>query len=341
MHRTIRTLALAGCAAAALNGPALAQDKVTLKFADWMSLSHYTVSEAAIPFMDKVRELSGGNIEIQHFPAEQLGKAKDALSLVQSGIADIANISPSYIPDKFALTSVAELPAMFDTACQGSEAVAKLSEGDGIIAQREFQPNKVHVLASIAYAPYKVLTVSRPVKTAEDFRGLKLRTAGGAMDLTATALDAISVRMPGPDILPSMSRGTLDGALAPLQSVRVFDLQTVLKHQTTDVSLGSFVTMYVISDRAWQALSEENRKVLSEAGHHAAKAHCTYVDTEEPKVIESLAADGVVPNEMDEGQLAVVEEKLSSVQQAWAKSLDDRGRPGSETLKAFIEAVGK
>lgn len=101
MLRTISTLALAGCAAAALNGSALAQDKVTLKFADWMSLSHYTVSHAAVPFMDKVRELSGGNIEILHFPAEQLGKAKDALSLVQSGVADIANISPSYIPDKF------------------------------------------------------------------------------------------------------------------------------------------------------------------------------------------------------------------------------------------------
>lgn len=340
MRISIRTLALAGVAAA-LCGPASAQDKVTLKFADWMPLSHYTVTEAAVPFMDKVKELSGGALEIQHFPAEQLGKAKDALSLVQSGVADIANISPSYIPDKFALTSVAELPAMFDTACQGSQAVAKLVEGDGIIGEREYKPNKVRVLTSIAYAPYKVGTVKNAIRKAEDFRGLKLRTAGGAMDLTAAALGAISVRMPGPDILPSMTRGTLDGALFPLQSVRVFDLQTVLKHQTTDVSLGSFVTTYVISDRAWEALSEENRNILTEAGHFAATAHCNYVDAEEPKAIESLAADGVAPNTMDEGELAVVEKELAGVQQQWAKTLDDRGRPGSETLKAFIEAVGK
>lgn len=340
MYRTLKLIALAGVAVMA-HGAAQAQDKVTLKFADWMSLSHYTVTQAAIPFMDKVKELSGGSLEIQHFPAEQLGKAKDALSLVQSGVADIANVSPSYIPDKFALTNVAELPAMFDTACKGSEAIAKLAEGDGIIAQREFQPNKVHVLTSIAYAPYKVLTATHPVRTAADFQGLKLRTAGGAMDLTATALGAISVRIPGPDILPSLSRGTLDGAMAPLQSVKVFDLQTALKHQTTDVSLGSFVTTYVISDRAWQALSEEHRNVLSEAGHYAAQAHCAYVDAEEPRVIEELAAEGVAPNTMDEGQLAVVEQELAGVQQAWAKSLDDRGRPGSETLNAFIEAVGK
>ena len=333
--------AMAGCAVLALQGAALAQDKVVLKFADWMSLSHYTVSQAAVPFMDKVKELSDGKLEIQHFPAEQLGKAKDALSLVQSGVADIANISPSYIPDKFALTSVAELPAMFGTACEGSKAVATLVEGDGIIAEREYKPNNVHVLTSIAYAPYKVGTVKKAIRKADDFRGLKLRTAGGAMDLTAAALGAISVRMPGPDILPSMTRGTLDGALFPLQSVRVFDLQTVLKHQTTDVSLGSFVTTYVISDRVWQTLSEENRKILTEAGHFSANAHCSYVDAEEPKAIESLAADGVAPNTMDEGELAIIEKELAGVQQQWAKSLDDRGRPGSDTLKAFVEAVGK
>lgn len=340
MPKAINILVVAQCAATALAIPAFAQEKVTLKFADWMSLSHYTVDQGAVPFMNKVSELSGGNIEIQHFPAEQLGKAKDALSLVQSGVADIANISPSYIPDKFALTSVAELPAMFDTACEGTEAIAKLVEGDGIIAQREFQPNKVHVLTSIVYAPYKVVTTSRPVRTVEDFRGLKLRTAGGAMDLTATALGAISVRIPGPDILPSLSRGTLDGALVPLQSVSVFDLQTALKHQTTDVSLGSFVTVYVISDRAWQSLSDEQRQVLTEAGKFASQAHCTYVDTEEPKVIEALAGAGMAPNTMDDGQLAAVQAELAGVQAEWAKTLDDRGRPGTETLQAFVAAVG-
>jgi TRAP-type C4-dicarboxylate transport system substrate-binding protein len=335
-----RTLALSVCAAAMV-GSAHAQEKVTLRFADWMATSHYTVSQAAVPFINKVKELSGGKLEIQHYPAEQLGKAKDALSLLQSGVADIANISPSYIADKFALTSVAELPAMFDSACQGSKGIAALVEGDGLIAKQEFKPNRVRVLASIAYAPYKVLTVSRKVSKVDDFKGLKLRTAGGAMDLTATALGAVSVRMPGPDVLPSMSRGTLDGALFPLQSVKVFDLQTVLKHQTTDGSLGSFVTVYAISDRAWNALSEENRKVLAEAGAYTAEAHCKYVDTEESKVAESLAKDGVAPNPFDDGQLALLEEKLAPVNASWAKTLDDRGRPGSETLKAFTQAIGK
>lgn len=340
MMKSKRILALSACAVAMV-GPAAAQDKVTLRFADWMPVSHYTVSQSALPFIQQAKEKSGGKLEIQHFPAEQLGKAKDALSLLQSGVADIANISPSYIADKFALTSVAELPAMFGTACQGSKGVAALVEGTGIIAAREFKPNGVRVLTSMAYAPYKVGTVVKKVSKVDDFRGLKLRTAGGAMDMTATALGAVSVRMPGPDILPSMTRGTLDGALFPLQSVRVFDLQTVLKHQTTNVSLGSFVTVYAISDRAWNKLSDANKKVLADAGHHAAKAHCEYIDAEEPKAIEALAKDGVAPNPMDDDQLPLLEAKLAPVKASWAKALDDRGRPGTETLKAFTAAVAK
>src|SRR5690606_24191003 len=156
--------AVAG-AAALLSIPAQAQEKIKLKFADWMPTSHYTVTHGAHPFMDKAKELSQGRIEFQYFPSEQLGKAKDLLTLVQSGAADIVDISPSYISDKFALSSVAELPAMFTTACQGSYAYAELAAEGGILAEREFKPNRIRVLASIAYAPYKVATVGQKVET--------------------------------------------------------------------------------------------------------------------------------------------------------------------------------
>lgn len=341
LQQQIKTLLAASAMAALASAQAAAQEKVTLKFADWMPLSHYTVENAAKPFMEKAKALSDGRIDIQYFPGEQLGKAKDALTLVQSGVADIVDISPSYITDKFVLSSVAELPAMFSSACEGTEAVAALVEGDGMIARNEFTPQGVRVLVSVAYAPYKVLTVANAVDEVGDFEGLKLRTAGGAMDITASQLGAISVRMPGPDILPSLSRGTLDGTLAPLQSVEVFDLQTVLKHMTTDVSLGSFVTVYAISDRAWQSLGADLQKALSEAGDFATRNHCEYVDGAEKKVIAKLEGDGVKANTMKPGQLAALEKELADVQEKWAATLDERERPGSEVLEAFRQQVGR
>ncbi len=320
---------------------ALAQDKIKLKFADWMPTSHYTVKQAAHPFMDKAKELSKGRIEFDYFPAEQLGKAKDLLTLLQSGAVDIVNISPAYMSDKLPLSSVAELPAMFNTACQGSLAYSALVRDGGILAAQEFKAYGARVLVSVAYAPYKVITTNRKVGSVADFSGLKLRTAGGAMDMTSSKLGAISVRMPGPDILTSMTRGTLDGSLVPLQSVKVFDIQTVAKHMTTDVSLGSFITVYAISDRAWGKMPVDIRTALSQAGNYATESHCSYVDTQEPKVIAELEKDGVKGNTMAPGQLALLNEQLASVANDWAVALDKRNRPGTAVLTEFRKSVGK
>lgn len=335
-----RTTALAAILLA-FGVPTHAQDKVQLKFADWMPLSHYTVTNAAKPFMEKAKELSGGKLEIKYYPAEQLGKAKDLLMLVQTGAADIVDISPAYMSDKLPLSSVAELPAMFNTSCEGTNAYAKLVQDGGTLQKNEFGPHKVRVLVSVAYAPYKVLTSNRKVETVKDFSGLKLRTAGGAMDITTNTLGAVPVRLPGPDILPSLSRGTLDGTLAPLQSVKVFDMQTVLRHMTTDVSLGSFITVYAISERAWSKLTPDMREVLTKAGEYATQTHCTYVDAQEPKVVQELEGDGVKGNTMAPGQLQVLNKQLEAVSANWAASLDKRGRPGTEVLTSFRQALEK
>src|SRR5690606_14514950 len=107
------------------------------------------------------------------------------------------------------------------------------------------------------------------------------------------------------------------------------------------VSLGSFITVYAISERAWKQLPEDMRKVLEEAGKHAQKTHCEYVDATEPKVIQELEGYGVVANHMAAGQLEALNTSLAEVGTQWAKSLDDRRRPGTDVLKAFQEAVAK
>lgn len=339
IKRTTRVLATAAAIGAVMIATgARAQEKVKIKFADWMPLSHYTVVNGAKVFMDKAVELSKGKIEFQYFPSEQLGKAKDMATLAQSGVADIVDISPSYISEKFPLSSVAELPAMFKTACEGTNAYGALVKPGGVLAENEFKPAGVHVLTWVAYAPYKVLTTKKEVVSVHDFQGLKLRTAGGSMDLTANKLSAVSVRMAGPDILPSLQRGTLDGALAPLQSVKVFDLQTVLKHMTTDVSLGSFITVYAVSDRAWARFPQDVKNALTQAGAFASRNHCEFVDREEGKVIADLEKSGIKGNVMAPGQLKALEDSLVSLRTDWAASLDKRNRPGTRVLDAFLHA---
>lgn len=103
-------LVLAGSA-----GSAFADDTITIKFAMAVPPTHFTAVAGGKFFMDRATELSKGRIKFEWYPAEQLGKAKDMLALVQTGVADMADVVPGYVPDKLPLSGVAELPGQIET----------------------------------------------------------------------------------------------------------------------------------------------------------------------------------------------------------------------------------
>lgn len=330
----VRSLAVAGLGLA-LSQPAMAQGTVTIKFADWMPLSHPVSAEGGTAFMKKVAELSGGKIDLKFYPAEQLGKAKDSLQLAQTGVADIVNIAPAYITEKFPLSAVAELPGIYEGACNGTYALAKLTQPGQPLYEAEMKQNGVRILFTTAIGAYRIFTANKKIQSANDFKGMKLRTAGGPMDQTAASIGAVSIRMPGPDVLVSLNRGTLDGLFWPLQSIESWGLMSSVKYWTPNLGVGSFVIFYAISDRTWKKLSPENQKILTEAGNYATKHLCEFIDKNEEATSQKLQAHGIQPVPLPDADAKAISQGYGGIQNEWAESLEKRGRPGKQVLQAF------
>ena len=202
----------------------MAQEKITLRLAESLPAGHVIHELVAKPFMELVTKGTNGQVTFQHYPAEQLGKAKDMAQLTVAGVADVSYIVPSYSSEKYPLTAVAELPGIFDTECQGSLAFYKISHNGGILETKEFGPNQLRPLVTIALPAYQIqLATSREVKTAKDLEGLKIRTTGGAMDLMMRSIGGVPVRMAAPEIYESLTRGTLDGLIFSYQSSVSYD----------------------------------------------------------------------------------------------------------------------
>jgi len=324
---------------AVLSCAVAAQETVTLRVGDWMPESHHVSSHGGKVFMEKASELSNGRIKFQFFPAEQLGKAKDSLQMAQSGVADIVNIAPAYITDKFPLAGVAELPGIYAGACRGSYALHAMLEPGGEIYEAEYKPNGIRNLFSAAIGSYHVMTTNRRVDGMADFKGLKLRTAGGPMDQTAELLGAASIRMAGPEVLVSLQRGTLDGVFWPILSVKPWGIHSVLRYWTPNLGVGSFVVYWAISERSWSRIPKDLQDVLIEAGRYATKAHCEFVDSTEADEIKFLEAQGMTAVSLPEADVRAIAAHYGDIYQDWAKRLDDRGRPGSQILEAFRRRV--
>src|SRR5690606_22742785 len=146
---------LATSCVAVIGGSAAAQETVTLRLADSFPTTHVLSVEGAQFFIDRVKALSGGRINVDYFPASQLGKAADMLALVQSGTVDMAYIPPAYVQEKMPLSDVANLPGLFSKVCAGSKAYLKLAS-EGPVKEVDYDTQGIRLVFGTMLAPYQI-----------------------------------------------------------------------------------------------------------------------------------------------------------------------------------------
>lgn len=329
-----KTAVAVGLAAALSSQQAFAQDEtVTIKFAMSVPPSHYSAVNGAKFFMDRAVELSDGRINFEWYPAQQLGKAKDMLTLVQTGVVDMADVVPSYTPEKLPLTSVSELPSQASTACEGTGILYDLSQEGEFLGDNEFGKQGVRALMAATFVPYKILTKSAEINEVGSLSGVKLRASGGATEMSARALGAAPVRLAGPEVYQALTRGTIDGAIWPLLSLAPFDLTEEINYALVEPSVGTVSTTYLISENSWGKISPDLQEILTKAGQEAGMNFCNYMDTNELKELARLSH--IKPTRISGEERAEWDEILADVKVDWANRLEERGVPGKAALKAW------
>jgi TRAP-type C4-dicarboxylate transport system substrate-binding protein len=332
-----RNLAAVGVAGALSLAPVLGRGEA-LRFADSLPPDHLFTQVAAKPWMDEVTKLTNGQITFEHYPAEQLGKAKDMLSIAQSGVADIAFVVPTYITDKLPLSGVVDLPGNFVSSCDGMRAYWKLAH-EGLIAQQEMAPNGIRVLFPIVQPPFQVFTTRKKIDAISDFQGLKLRTTGGAMDMMLRDLGGSPVRLAAPDTYEAMSRGTIDGGVLAVVSIASYKLTPLLKFGTTGENFGSAALDYAISETRWKHLPPSVQQAMLKASDDVMLSACGKIDGDNEAQITAMKNAGIVFSALPRDEHDKLAAKLAAVGTDWADGLDKRGKPGAAVLAVFLGAL--
>ncbi|SEI90923.1 TRAP-type C4-dicarboxylate transport system, substrate-binding protein [Bhargavaea ginsengi] len=305
------------------------QETIKLKVADSFPTSNYLSSEGIVYYMDRVEELTDGQVEFEYYPAEQIGKANSYLDLTLSRTVDIGYTS--YATDKLPLSEIATLPGAYSTAEEGSKIIWQLMKD--YLIEEEYLPNDVRPIYAVAIPQYQLVTTKKPVTSLEDFKGLKTRVTG-TMEYALDELGGSPVFMPATEAYTAMERGTVDGVTFPFTSFEPYQIESIAKHSTKGANLGSFTVIYSINEKLYQTLPENVKEAMAQAGDETVEYLSKFLDEKDNELAEKFS-DKVEIYELSEEESAEWDTALEPVWDRWAESLEKRGINANEAIEKY------
>jgi TRAP-type transport system periplasmic protein len=233
MKFSLRALALVGSLLA--SSSTFAQE-VTLKFHHIWTPAAMASVRVIQPWCDKIAAESNNRMKCQMLPAMSGGGTPPQLvDRVRDGVDDVVVTLPGYTAGRFPAMEVFELPFMTRTAEPASRAAWEYMQKH---ATKEFPGTKI--LATWVHDEGFVHTRERQIKTAADFKGLKMRAPTRMTNKLLGALGASPVGMPMPATADALSKGTIDGMLFPWEIIPALKFQELVKfHSETDQTRGA------------------------------------------------------------------------------------------------------
>ena len=240
-------------------GTAHAQE-VTLRFGSVTPQAGYIHSQHLQPFADRVGEATDGRLKLDLQPVGVYGGAGQLLELVENGIVDMAWIVPGYSPGRFEASGVIELPFLFDSSEEASDAYYTMFE-EGLFDE-DFENLKV--LALWTHKPYGLFTRGDAVENLAGVKGLKVRVPSEVLSKTVEALGGNPVGMPVTEIAEALRLGTVDASMFPYEAVKPFGLEGLFKGFSNTNMLATRFAVIMNKDR-YESLPDDLKKALDDA----------------------------------------------------------------------------
>jgi tripartite ATP-independent transporter DctP family solute receptor len=235
-------------------------------------------------------EMSDGRIELQPYPASQLGSQQDVLEQVRLGAAIITISDGGYLMDYVEDIGITYAPYL----TQSYEAYFKLMDSSWFegVTQRARMSGFEVVNAKWVYGTRHLLA-TRPVHSPRDMRGLKIRTpAAPTLIKTIGHMGAVATPMPLSEVYPALTQGVIDGAENPLPVLVGAKLHEVAKHLSLTGHLDN-VSIWIGSRQFFKQLPPELSRILRESAAEAARFTYDQVKVNDRMALEAMRASGV------------------------------------------------
>ena len=327
----MRLAAMAAAFGFALAAGADAADPIQLKLA-YPSAPSPPLTAGFQPWAKDVEKATDGAVEVKIFVGPTLGNLSNIYDRTISGVADMA-YGTIVVGGMFPKTTVSNLPFSADDAHEASLALWRI-QAKGATSS-DF--NLVKPLALFTFGS-SILHTTKPIRTIEDYKGVKLGAPTKNYAETLVLFGAAPVTITPTEYYQSVSRGLVDGIPVSWSGLMAFKLFEVTKNHL-DTPMGLAPAYFVMNKQSFARLPEKARRAIDELSGEKLSGRIGKAgkDTDLENRTKVAQMPGHTINALTSQETARWKKILAPVTDGWVKATPD----GSRVLAAFREEVLK
>jgi len=256
-----KSLSLLAALGLAWSSALFAQQKIEMKLAYFVGDQH-AMSQWLIKWSEQLEKGSGGRIAVKRFPSAQMGPTPQHYDFARTGQADVTWFLHGGTPGRFPLTEIVNLPFMVGSAEVG---IKVLNDSQLRAKYLDAEHKGVKILMLLTHQPGGPHTTRKPIRTLDDFKGLRLRFASPTVRDFVQALGAAPMGVQPTEVSDQLQKGTLDGAFMDYGGAGIaFKLGGIIKYST---ELYSYVTSFGIAMNQdfWNKLPPDLKKLVMDS----------------------------------------------------------------------------
>lgn len=279
-----------------------------------------------------VETASNGQIQVDVYPASQLGSVEELTRSLMTGVAEIAQ-GDETITGFYEPMFVLSIPFLFS-----NEVVARRffeSSFFDDLSKGFTKATGIRILAAQTYG-FRTFTNSvRPITSLEDMKGLKIRVQNNPVMIKfVQALGGSPTTIPFGELYSALQQGVADGQENPPGLIYDMKFYEVQKYLTLDQHTLAF-NFYYARDAWFQQLSDDLKKVIyvgAKMGSDAEYGMRLYGNR--VSMIQALKEKGMKINSLSSETLRSFKEASQGPVLEWLK-----GKIGADLVNGALSAV--
>jgi tripartite ATP-independent transporter DctP family solute receptor len=251
----------------------------------------HPIQQAAAMFAEAVERRTNGEITVQVHSVHTLYSQLETLEKAVRGIIDMCTATQGVLDKYVKVFALVMMPFIYD----GYDHVYRVLDGPfkewvAPLLEKE----KLVFLADWEWGFRNITNNVRPVNSANDVKGLKLRIPPGEQNLRAVmeACGATVTEIALPDLYEALEQGIVDGEENPVEVIYRFNLYEVQKYLSLTRHVYNCM-VHVMNLKAWNKLTPEQQQILTEESQKAGNFLRKAIQTEEIDLLKKLKEKGM------------------------------------------------